>query len=202
LPNKSKDDIEKLSNEIFSDDPASKAAVSLKDSQLMAIIEYFRSVHAEMSALMTASRLGISVKGGTLYCTTFPCHECAKHVVAAGIERVVYIEPYPKSRVSELYPDSIAIDNPALASSHVSFEPFVGLAPRQYMSLFELGKIERKTADGRIKQWSAFEANTRMGQPSAAYLEKEQRFLSEFRTKFEALAGLASNPSESGEQQK
>jgi hypothetical protein len=41
-----------------------------------------------------------------------------------------------------------------------------------------------------------------MGQPSAAYLEKEQRFLSEFRTKFEALAGLASNPSESGEQQK
>lgn len=79
----------------------------------------------------------------------------------------------------------------------VIFEPFVGLAPRQYMSLFELGKIERKTADGRIKQWSAFEADTRMGQPSSAYLEKEQRFLIEFRTKLEALAGLASNPLES-----
>ncbi len=45
-------------------------------------------------------------------------------------------------------------------------------------------------ADGRIKQWSAFEANTRMAQPSAAYLEKEQRFLNEFKSKFEDLAGI------------
>ena len=74
--------------------PSSEIFVGLRDSQLMAIIEYFRSVHAEMAALVTASRLGTTVKGATLYCTTFPCHECAKHIVAAGIERVVYVEPY------------------------------------------------------------------------------------------------------------
>ncbi|MDN3612645.1 hypothetical protein QWZ16_23945 [Vibrio ostreicida] len=26
----------------------------------------------------------------------FPCHNCAKHIVASGIKRVVYVEPYPK----------------------------------------------------------------------------------------------------------
>lgn len=199
LKGKKLKDIENLSNEIFSDKTESAAALALKDSQLMAIIEYFRSVHAEMAALVTASRLGISVRNGTLYCTTFPCHECAKHIVAAGIRRVIYVEPYPKSRVAELYPDSIAVDNPELSASHVCFEPFVGIAPRQYLNLFELGKIDRKLADGRIKQWSSFEADTRMAQPSAAYLEKEKRFLATFKSKLEELAGISASATSTSE---
>ena len=93
-------------------------------------------------------------------------------------------------RVAELYPDSIIVDNPALSSSHLSFEPFVGVAPRQYSKLFELGSLERKSADGRIKMWSAFEADTRMLQPSSTYLEKESRFVETFRQEFDNLAGI------------
>ena len=63
------------------------------------VTEYGRIVHAELGALAAAARSGLSVVDGTLYCTTFPCHNCAKHIVASGIVRVVYVEPYPKSRV-------------------------------------------------------------------------------------------------------
>ncbi len=70
----------------------------LENSPLRDLTEYGRVVHAEMEALLCCSRIGLSTVGTTLYCTTFPCHNCAKHIVAAGVERVVYVEPYPKSR--------------------------------------------------------------------------------------------------------
>jgi deoxycytidylate deaminase len=69
----------------------------LREAQLMDLIEFGRMIHAEMSAICDAARTGRSVRGATLYCTTFPCHMCAKHIVASGIKKVVYIEPYPKS---------------------------------------------------------------------------------------------------------
>ena len=46
----------------------------LKNSGLSDITEYGRAVHAEMEALLACSRAGISPRGGTIYCTTFPCH--------------------------------------------------------------------------------------------------------------------------------
>jgi deoxycytidylate deaminase len=79
----------------------------VQDSEFMDALEYGRIVHAEMGALADAARLGHMVKDGTLYCTTFPCHMCAKHIVAAGIEKVVFLEPYPKSLASDLHSDSI-----------------------------------------------------------------------------------------------
>lgn len=58
---------------------------SFKDSQLMDIIEFGRVVHAEMSALMDAARLGRPVQDAKLFCTTFPCHICAKHITAGDV---------------------------------------------------------------------------------------------------------------------
>lgn len=60
---------------------------------ILDITEYGRAVHAEMDALLTCARSGVSPQGGVLYATTFPCHNCTRHIVAAGIERVFYIEP-------------------------------------------------------------------------------------------------------------
>jgi dCMP deaminase len=37
----------------------------------------------------------VSVKGGTLYCTTFPCNFCSKAIVNAGVREIVYEEGYP-----------------------------------------------------------------------------------------------------------
>lgn len=35
--------------------------------------------------------------GTTLYATMYPCHNCARHIVAAGIRKVIYIERYGES---------------------------------------------------------------------------------------------------------
>lgn len=54
--------------------------------------KYRLMVHAEMNAIL---RAGNRAAGGTLYTwPLLPCSECAKHVVAAGIRRVVAVQPY------------------------------------------------------------------------------------------------------------
>ncbi len=130
---------------------------SLRSAQLFDTIDYVRSVHAEAAAILTApSRTDLA--GSVLYATTFPCHECARHIVMAGIKRVVYVEPYPKSLVSELYRDSIVVDPKEDCESGVSFVPFVGIAPTLYTALFEASSKRRKAADGSIAKWIPLEA--------------------------------------------
>jgi deoxycytidylate deaminase len=111
------------------------------DSQFMDALEYGRMVHAEMSAISDAARLGHPVKEGTLYCTTYPCHMCAKHIVAAGISKVVFLEPYPKSLASDLHSDSIEVERGDRGHYQhfpaVKFEHFYGVSPRRYREIFE-----------------------------------------------------------------
>ena len=122
----------------------------VKDSQFMDALEYGRIMHAEMSAICDAARIGHVVKDAVLYCTTFPCHMCAKHIVGVGISKVVFLEPYQKSLAYDLHTDSIQIegndrgrynDYPA-----VRFEHFYGVTPRRYREIFERGR--RKSEDG------------------------------------------------------
>lgn len=56
--------------------------------------ELCRGLHAEQNAIIQASLHGISVKGGTIYVTLAPCVTCAKMIINAGIERVVYRDTY------------------------------------------------------------------------------------------------------------
>jgi deoxycytidylate deaminase len=116
-------------------------ATSVLDSQLMDALEYGRMVHAEMSALADAARLGVTVKDATLYCTTYPCHMCAKHIVAVGISKVVFLEPYPKSLAIDLHADSIRTESGERGKYQnypsVDFEHFFGISPRRYRELFE-----------------------------------------------------------------
>lgn len=79
----------------------------MRKAGLGGILEFTRAIHAEMDAITTAARRGVSVKGASMFVTTFPCHYCARHLVAAGIDQVQYIEPYPKSRALSLHGDSI-----------------------------------------------------------------------------------------------
>lgn len=53
------------------------------------------AIHAEQNAIIQAAKLGVSIDGGTLYCTHQPCRVCAKMIVNAGIRRIVYQEGYP-----------------------------------------------------------------------------------------------------------
>ena len=48
------------------------------------------TVHAEQNAITDAARRGVSVDGATIYCTHFPCINCAKVVGASGVKVVKY----------------------------------------------------------------------------------------------------------------
>jgi tRNA(Arg) A34 adenosine deaminase TadA len=122
----------------------------------MDALEYGRIVHAEMSALADAARLGRSVVDGTLFCTTFPCHLCAKQIIAAGIAKVVFLEPYPKSLASDLHADAICVEGGDRghyqAYPSVNFEHFCGVTPRRYREIFERGK-RKNDHDGSFVEY-------------------------------------------------
>jgi deoxycytidylate deaminase len=133
-----------------------KHLLNAKGNLLNDITEYGRVVHAEMEALLSCTRNGVSTIGGTLFCTTYPCHNCAKHIIAAGISRVVYIEPYSKSKAIDFHFESVNHDNKSLdklegtidvGQKKVSFESFAGIGPRLFREVFVLGNRKRKTDD-------------------------------------------------------
>jgi deoxycytidylate deaminase len=128
----------------------------VRESQFMDALEYTRVIHAEMSAITDAARLGRSLRGATLFCTTFPCHMCAKHIVAAGIVRVIFLEPYPKSLTSDLHSDAAAIEG-ADRGKHqqfpsIWFDHFWGVSPRRYREIFE--RQRRKDRAGNFVEWN------------------------------------------------
>lgn len=51
--------------------------------------KYDRVIHAELNAIAHAAKVGHATDGCTLYTTHFPCLECAKAIIAAGIVKVV-----------------------------------------------------------------------------------------------------------------
>jgi deoxycytidylate deaminase len=128
----------------------------IRNSQFMDALEYGRTIHAEMSAISDAARLGRALKDTVLYCTTFPCHMCTKHIVAAGISQVVYLEPYPKSLASELHGDSIEIEGQSRGEygsfPSCKFRHFYGVSPRRYCDFFETKK-KRKNEKGVFRPW-------------------------------------------------
>lgn len=148
---------------------------SLKAAGFFDITEFGRSVHAEMEALLACARSGRSARDAILYTTTFPCHNCTRHIIAAGISKVIYIEPYAKSRASDLHPDEISVDREEVG--RVPFLPFVGVGPRRYFDLFSLTlstgyPVERKK-NGKLIPWSRATAPVRLQVKPSTYLQRE-----------------------------
>lgn len=108
-------------------------------ARLNNLIEFCRAIHAEMDAITSVARNGgISLRGASLFSTTFPCHNCARHIIATGIGKVYYIEPYEKSLALKLHRDAISFDSSNTGDNvnKVQFMPFEGVSPRKYLNLF------------------------------------------------------------------
>ena len=69
-------------------------------AQLNSVIDVERAVHAEVAAVLSAGRIGVSVVGATMYATHRPCYRCERFLAAAGVIRVVY-DRDSNSRLSE-----------------------------------------------------------------------------------------------------
>jgi deoxycytidylate deaminase len=149
----------------------------LREAGFFDITEFGRAVHAEMAALLACARTGRSPRGATLYATTFPCHNCARHIIASGVRKVIYIEPYAKSKASTLHEDAISIDQEE--EGKVPFLPFIGVGPMRYFDLFSLKlstgyPIERKRKeDGKLMEWERSKAPLRTQLQPTSYLRRE-----------------------------
>lgn len=144
----------------------------IRTSKLFDVIEFGRAVHAEMSAITQAARIGIPLAGNRLFCTTFPCHICARHIISSGISDVVFIEPYEKSRTRDLYGDSISIEPDEPSRQRANFRAFVGVAPRRYMEFFKMAS-DRKNREGRILESDEIAKKPRIRRFVLTYLALE-----------------------------
>ncbi len=149
---------------------------SFKNAKFLDLIGFYRSVHAETAAIIDAARKGVSTRTHNMYVTAFPCHECARHIVDAGIDQVFYIEPYPKSLASVQYPESIMVSGEeSYLGNRVLFQPFVGIAPRQYVALFT--GLDRKDKSGKVIEWTPDKSRPRYFSEFKAYESlEEERF--------------------------
>jgi dCMP deaminase len=53
-----------------------------------------RTIHAETNAIIQAALHGVSTRGSTCYVTHFPCINCTKALINAGITRLIYHVSY------------------------------------------------------------------------------------------------------------
>lgn len=136
---------ELITNNIVPKEEKARAlSLVLKNKKLKNLIEFSRAVHAEMHAIINANRSPHRLKdGGKLYVTAYPCHACARHIVAAGITEVYYIEPYRKSLATKLHRDSITDEESD--TSKLRILPYDGVAPARYMKLFRVPPDTRKS---------------------------------------------------------
>ncbi|MEW8437489.1 MAG: deaminase, partial [Candidatus Thiodiazotropha taylori] len=143
---------------------------------------FSRSVHAEMDALVSLSRTGTRLPhNSTLYTTTYPCHNCARHIIASGIKRVVYLEPYKKSLAIDLHDDAIADNLPVEeVGDRVRFEPYVGVAPRLYQAVYRQVGERKDDLGAALPEEAGRTLRSRLSTRSFSELESEcEKFIME-----------------------
>lgn len=132
-----------LKENIIDENRVEDTAKILKKNGFKDLIEFARSIHAEMHAIIVGSQnTARKMIGGKLYCTTYPCHNCARHIVLAGIKEVYYIEPYRKSLCMELHKD--AMTEKESETNKVRILMYEGVAPKSFMKFYQLIKDDRK----------------------------------------------------------
>ncbi len=53
-----------------------------------------RTIHAEMNALLQCAKFGVPTAGSEMYVTHFPCLNCCKAIIQAGIKKMYFATEY------------------------------------------------------------------------------------------------------------
>jgi deoxycytidylate deaminase len=166
----------KTAGVLRSDVAEADVAKAIRGTRLDAVIEFSRAIHAEMEAILAVARDSRhSLVGATLYSTTYPCHNCARHIVAAGIKELVYIQPYRKSLALKLHHDAVSEDSRTL--DRTAFSQYEGVAPKHFDRLFR-ARAERKTA-GAVRHDDPKSALPAFRQPLDSFISYELRVAAE-----------------------
>ena len=60
-----------------------------------------RSIHAEINAILQCSKFGVGTEGATIYVTHFPCLNCTKSIIQAGIKEICYANDYRNNEYAQ-----------------------------------------------------------------------------------------------------
>lgn len=144
----------------------------LQKSRIRGLIEFSRSIHAEMHAILNANKSeGERIQDGILYVTTYPCHSCARHIIASGVSEVYYIEPYRKSLAIRLHDDAVSEDEND--TKKLKILPYDGVSPRKYLDLFSGMAGRRKGDGGRLMKHDRKTANPILSESTEGFPVKE-----------------------------
>jgi len=92
------------------------------------LLDMCKALHAEENALLSLKKHGgENFRNTVLYTTTFPCNLCANKIVASGINKVVYADPYPMKEAKTI-----------LAAGKVEIEKFEGIKSSAYFKLYNV----------------------------------------------------------------
>lgn len=61
------------------------------------------TIHAEQNTIIDCAKRGVSCDGCNAYITHYPCLNCAKQLLAAGIKNIYYINDYHNDKLVEKY---------------------------------------------------------------------------------------------------
>jgi deoxycytidylate deaminase len=88
-----------------------------------------RSLHAEENAFLQLTKYGgAGIFRGILYSTASPCELCSKKAYQLGIERIIYIDPYPGIAEKQIL---------RAGTSNPKLDLFSGVVGRAYFQLYQ-----------------------------------------------------------------
>jgi dCMP deaminase len=84
-----------------------------------------RTIHAEMNAVLQCAKFGAATEGAEIYVTDFPCLQCTKMLLQAGIKKIYYLRNYHNDdyavrlmKLKKVAAEQVKIENRYLASLH------------------------------------------------------------------------------------
>lgn len=84
--------------------------------------KYDWTEHAERNAIFNAARMGVALKGGTIYVTHVPCADCARAIIQVGIQRVVADASCMEGGFAERWSDAAQVTREMLSEANVALD--------------------------------------------------------------------------------
>jgi len=84
--------------------------------------KYEWTEHAERNAIYNAARMGVALKGGTIYVTHVPCTDCARAIIQVGITRVVTDAASMQGDFAERWSEAAQVTREMLGEAGIDIE--------------------------------------------------------------------------------
>lgn len=84
-----------------------------------------RVVHAEMNALLQCAKFGVATNGADIYVTHFPCLQCMKSLIQAGIRRIFYLNDYHNDEYAMQLAEQSQVEIHKVSLQRKDFQPLL-----------------------------------------------------------------------------